>query len=119
MQVENDGRPGDKREAILQATLALIAERSIQDTPMSLIAKRSKASAGVIYRYFPGQAAFLEALYARIKGGMGRAWIVADDRRQPPTKRFHSVWLVIFRYCIAHPQEMAFVEQYESLRRTK
>jgi len=105
----------EKREAIFQATLELIAEHGFQHTPMSLISKRSKASAGIIYHYFESKDVLLQSLYLRIKGDMGRAWLAADDPQQPLAKRFQSLWLVIFRYCLAHPQEMAFVEQYESL----
>ena len=42
----------DKRTAILEATLNLISERGFHDTPMSLIAKASGASTGIIYHYF-------------------------------------------------------------------
>jgi AcrR family transcriptional regulator len=115
MQDEDHVQKRDKREAILQAALELIAEHGFQHTPMSLISKRSKASAGIIYHYFESKDDLLQSLYLRIKGDMGRAWLAADDSQQPLAKRFQSLWLVIFRYCLAHPQEMAFVEQYESL----
>jgi len=115
MQEEDNLQKSAKREAILQAALELVAEHGFQHTPMSLIAKRSKASAGIIYHYFASKDELLQSLYLRIKGAMGRAWIAADDPQQPLAKRFQALWLVIFRYCLAHPQEMAFVEQYESL----
>ncbi len=115
MQEEDHIQKRDKREAILQAALELIAEHGFQHTPMSLISKRSKASAGIIYHYFESKDDLLQSLYLRIKGDMSRAWLGADDPQQPLAKRFQSLWLVIFRYCLAHPQEMAFVEQYESL----
>jgi TetR/AcrR family transcriptional regulator, repressor of fatR-cypB operon len=119
MQVEDNVQKRDKREAILQAALELIAEHGFQHTPMSLISKRSKASAGIIYHYFESKDDLLASLYQRIKGDMGRVWLAADDPQQPLAKRFQSLWLVIFRYCLTHPQEMAFVEQYESLPRAK
>jgi TetR/AcrR family transcriptional regulator, repressor of fatR-cypB operon len=109
----------EKREAILQAALELVAEHGLQHTPMSLISKRSGASAGIIYHYFASKEDLLASLYYRIKGDMGNAWLAADDPQQPLAKRFQSLWLVIFRYCLAHPQEMAFLEQYESIPMTK
>lgn len=115
MLKEDNTQKGEKREAILQATLELIAEYGFQRTPMSLISKRSKASAGIIYHYFASKDELLQSLYLRIKGDMGRAWLVADDPQQPPARRFQALLLAIFRYCIAHPQEVAFLEQYESL----
>jgi AcrR family transcriptional regulator len=106
---------GDKREAILQAALELIAEHGLQHTPMSLISKRSGASAGIIYHYFESKDDLLASLYYRIKGDMNRAIAAADDPQQPLAKRFQSLWLSIFRHCLAHPQEMLFLEQYESM----
>jgi len=115
MQAESTGQKGDKREATLQAALELVAESGFQHTPMSQISKRSGASAGIIYHYFTSKEDLLASLYQRIKGGMSRAIVVADDQQQPLAKRFQTLWLSIFRYCLAHPQEMAFLEQYESI----
>jgi AcrR family transcriptional regulator len=106
---------GDKREAILRAALELIAEHGLQHTPMSLISKRSGASAGIIYHYFESKDDLLASLYYRVKGNMSRALMVADDAQQPLARRFQSLWLSIYRYCLAHPQEMIFLEQYESM----
>ncbi|HLZ63176.1 MAG TPA: TetR/AcrR family transcriptional regulator [Ktedonosporobacter sp.] len=115
MLAKDNLQKGDKREAILQAALELIAQHGLQHTPMSLISKHSKASAGVIYHYFESKDDLLQSLYCRIKGDMGRAWLAADDPQQPLAKRFQSLLLAMFRYCIAHPREVAFLEQYESL----
>jgi TetR/AcrR family transcriptional regulator, repressor of fatR-cypB operon len=111
---EDQIHKGEKREAILQAALELIVEQGLQHTPMSLISKRSGASAGIIYHYFESKEDLLASLYRRIKEDMGRAIVAADDPRQPLAKRFQTLWLSIFRYCLAHPQEMAFLVQYES-----
>src|SRR6266849_3490553 len=119
MAEEENTQKGDKREAILQAALELIAEHGLQHTPMSLISKRARASAGIIYHYFESKDDLLESLYLRVKGDMSRAWLAADDPQQPLARRFQSLLLVIFRYCIAHPQEVAFLEQYESFPQAK
>jgi TetR/AcrR family transcriptional regulator, repressor of fatR-cypB operon len=114
MPERDNMQKGDKRAAILQAALELIAENGLQHTPMSLISKRSGASAGIIYHYFESKEELLASLYYDIKGGMSRAIVAADDPQQPLARRFQSLWLSIFRYCLAHPQEVAFLEQYES-----
>lgn len=111
---EDPPHKGKKRDAILQAALELVVEQGLQHTPMSLIAQRSGASPGIIYRYFESKEDLLASLYLHIKEGLGQAIVAADDPRQPLAKRFHVLWLSIFRYCLAHPQEMAFLTQYES-----
>jgi TetR/AcrR family transcriptional regulator, repressor of fatR-cypB operon len=116
---EDNIQKGEKREAILQAALELVAENGLQHTPMSLISKRSGASAGIIYHYFESKEDLLESLYWRIKKDKARALVASDDPRQPLAKRFQTLWLSIFRYCLSHPQEMAFLEQYASVPRVK
>jgi AcrR family transcriptional regulator len=116
---EKNEQKGEKREAILQAALELVAENGLQHTPMSLISKRSRASAGIIYHYFESKEDLLESLYWRIKKDMTCAIVAADDPRQPLAKRFQTLWLSIFRYCLAHPQEMAYLEQYECVPKKK
>jgi len=109
----------DKREGILRAALQLFAENGFQNTPMSLISKHSKASAGIIYHYFESKENLLASLYQRIKEAMGQAIVEADDPQQPLVKRFHLLWMSIFRYCLDHPQEITFLEQYESVPMAK
>lgn len=119
MLEEDHVQKEDKREAILQAALTLIAENGFQHTPMSLISKRAKASAGIIYHYFDSKDDLIQSLYRRIKEDMDRALFAADDPKQPLARRFQSLWLSIFRYCFTHQQEMVFLEQYESLPAAK
>jgi TetR/AcrR family transcriptional regulator, repressor of fatR-cypB operon len=109
------GEKVDKREAILRAALELFAEQGFQNTPMSLISKRSKASAGIIYHYFESKENLLASLYGRIREDMGKAIVAADDPQQPLVKRFQLVWLSSFHYCLEHPQEIIFLEQFESV----
>jgi AcrR family transcriptional regulator len=110
---------GEKREAILRAALELVAENGLQHTPMSLISKRSGASAGIIYHYFESKEDLLETLHWRIKKDMMQAIMAVDDPRQPLARRFQTLWLSIFHYGLSHPKEMAFLQQYESVPRMK
>lgn len=119
MLEEDNVQKGEKREAILRAALELVAENGLQHTPMSLISRRSGASTGIIYHYFESKEDLLETLYWRIKREKARAIVAADDPRQPLAKRFQTLWLSIFRYCISHPQEMAFLEQYACVPKVK
>ena len=119
MLEEDNVQKGEKREAILRAALELVAENGLQHTPMSLISKRSRASAGIIYHYFESKEDLLETLYWRIKKDMTHTMAAADEPRQPLARRFQTLWLSIFRYCLSHPQEMAFLEQYESVPKVK
>lgn len=110
---------GEKREAILEAALELIAEHGLQHTPMSLISRHARASAGVIYHHFESKEDLLQTLYWRIKGEIARTLVAADDPGQPLAKRFQTIWLSIVYYGLTHRREIVFLEQYESVPRAK
>jgi AcrR family transcriptional regulator len=113
---EEDTIPkGEKREAILKAALALVAEHGLQHTPMSLISRHARVSAGGIYHHFESKEDLFQTLYVRIMQEMIRAIVAADDPSRPLAKRFQTLWLSIFRYGLAHRQELFFLEQYESV----
>jgi TetR/AcrR family transcriptional regulator, repressor of fatR-cypB operon len=105
---------GEKRAAILQAALELIGEQGFQNTPMSLIAKRAGASAGIIYHYFASKDDLIQALYRQVKSDLGRAIFAADVQQIPLAERFPALWINMFRYCATHPHETAFLAQYET-----
>ncbi|HEV2654577.1 MAG TPA: TetR/AcrR family transcriptional regulator [Ktedonobacteraceae bacterium] len=104
----------EKRAAILQAALELIGEQGFQNTPMSLIAKRAGASAGIIYHYFESKDDLIQALYRQVKSDLSRAIFAAEVQQIPPAERFSAFWINMFRYCVTHPHETAFLAQYET-----
>ncbi|MBN2500845.1 MAG: TetR/AcrR family transcriptional regulator [Anaerolineales bacterium] len=103
----------DKRAAILETTLELIAARGFHDTPMSAIAKESKVSTGIIYHYFASKDELILELYKEIKYKMIRD-VLADYSEQAPYKeRLRRLYHQLIRYYINHPKEANFLEQFE------
>lgn len=104
----------DKRAAILETTLALLSERGLHDTPMSMVAKQSGVSTGIIYHYFSGKEELINELYREIKLGMLRA--VGEGFEKPATFReqFLVLWRNLTHYHIDHPRETVFLEQFEN-----
>ena len=104
----------DKREAILQATLEVMAEFGFENAPMSLISKRSKASPGIIYHYFASKDDLVEAVYNRIYSKSLQAFETVDDPQAPLPLRYQRLWLTVYHYGFEHPLEVAFLDQYEN-----
>jgi AcrR family transcriptional regulator len=104
----------DKREAILQAMLELVAERGFHDAPMSLVARRAGTSAGIIYHYFPSKDDLIRALYLHVKAKMGRFLMEGQVIGMPAEQAFTRVWMNAYRFYRAHQQEMKFLDQYEN-----
>jgi AcrR family transcriptional regulator len=61
-------RGDDKKERILDAALALFAERGFHGTAVPEIADAAGVGAGTIYRYFESKEAIVNALYQHWKG---------------------------------------------------
>lgn len=104
----------DKREAILQAMLELVAERGFHDAPMSLVAKRAGASAGIIYHYFPSKDELIRALYLSVKAKMGQFLVEGQIAGMPQEQAFRRVWMNAYGFYRTHQQEMKFLDQYEN-----
>lgn len=104
----------DKREAILQTMLDLVAEHGFHGAPMSLLAKRAGVSAGIIYHYFPSKEEVIHALYRRIKAGFSEALLQGDPHLQPFPDHLRRLWLNAYQFYVTHPKETLFLEQYEN-----
>ena len=104
----------DKRTAILEATLTLISERGFHNTPMSLIAKTSGVSAGIIYHYFANKEELINELYKEIKLEYLHATLADYSEELPVKERFYSMWNNFMRYSLSSPTKLIFLDQFEN-----
>jgi AcrR family transcriptional regulator len=103
---------GDKRTAILDATLGLISQNGFHGTSMSMIAKEAGVSAGIIYHYFESKDDLIDELFVALKQDFGRALSDGYDPELPLREQAQVVWVNAVRYYLQHPQETIFMEQY-------
>ena len=103
-----------KKRAILEATLALISERGFHGTAMSLIADRAGVGAGTIYRYFENKEDLITQLCIEVKREMGQTLLAGYDEELSLRERFRTLWLNMLHYYLDHPQELAFMEQFDN-----
>jgi len=102
----------DKREAILKAMLDLIVERGFHDAPMSVLAKRSGASPGVIYHYFPSKDDLIRAVYERVRLIKHEVLLAGYDEKLSPREALLRIWLNAYRFYRVHRKETRFLDQY-------
>lgn len=102
----------DKREAILDAMLELIAERGFHNAPMSVLARKSGASPGVIYHYFPSKDDIIHALYKKIAMKKRDAFLEGYSEKMSPRESFLHIWLNAYRFYRTHLPETRFLDQY-------
>lgn len=103
----------DKRKAILDATLKLIAKHGFHSTSMSMIVKQSKVSTGVIYHYFVSKEEIIMELYKTIKFTALRAMVKNCTEDISIYERYKNIWYTSLHYCRLHPVEISFLEQFE------
>jgi AcrR family transcriptional regulator len=104
----------DKRQAILNATLDLIAEHGFHGTSVSMIVKASKVSTGIVYHYFESKDEIIAALYWELKGAFGK-YLLQDVKVEDEwQERLKQIWFNAYRYFIHHPKEIRFLEQYDN-----
>jgi AcrR family transcriptional regulator len=104
----------DKKEAILEAMLDLVVERGFHNAPMSLLSKRSGASAGVIYHYFPSKEDLIHALYLRVKSIKRLVLMEGYSAGMPAQEAFLHVWMNAYHFYRTHSRETRFLDQYEN-----
>ena len=106
----------DKREAILDAALALFVERGFYGTAVPEIADRAGVGAGTIYRYFESKEALVNAIYRQQK--LGFAQVVLADFPPSSTTRelFRALWMRMAAFATAHPDAFIFLELHHHAR---
>lgn len=104
----------DKREAILRATLELVAAQGFHDAPCSLIAERAGVAAGTIYRYFENKDVLIFALYAELEGRITIQLLEGYLMQQPIKDRFVHLVKGVLGYFISNPLEFKYIEQFHN-----
>ena len=104
----------EKREAILRATLEIISEHGFHDAPMSKIAESAGVGAGTIYRYFDDKETLINELFLELKQELSAAMLAGISEDDTLEEQFRKVWRSTFDYCIHHPCEMSFIEQFHN-----
>jgi len=104
----------DKREAILQATLELVAEHGFHDAPCSLIAERAGVAAGTIYRYFENKDMLILELYRELEKKINIALLDGYSQDKPFRERFIHLVTGLLNFFISHPKEFKYVEQFHN-----
>jgi len=107
----------DRKQAILDAMLDLIAEQGLDKAPMSLVARRSGSSAGVIYHHFPaGKDEVIQALFARTALAKRASLLEGYSDEVLPRDMFLRLWRNAYVFYRDHPREMRFLDQYQHSR---
>ncbi|MBI5015516.1 MAG: TetR/AcrR family transcriptional regulator [Deltaproteobacteria bacterium] len=103
---------GDKREAVVDAMLEVVAEYGFHGAPMSLVAERANVGAGTIYRYFEDKDAVIASCYQSIEERCHAAIRERYPEGRPVRERFLHVATVVARHFREAPRDLRFLQQF-------
>jgi TetR/AcrR family transcriptional regulator, repressor of fatR-cypB operon len=99
---------GDKREAIIQASVALFAEQGFYGTQVPLIAEQAGVGVGTIYRYFQDKTELVNAAFQSCQQTIAQA--LRDVPEMPARQQFHEFWQRLVSVLNDTPDVMRFLE---------
>ncbi len=102
----------DKRQAILDAALALFSEHAFDGTPMPLIAARAGVGAGTIYRYFDNKEALGNAVYRDCKLALQRHLLEQSAAAADARGGFGAMWQGLWTFFQQRPAACRFLETH-------
>lgn len=102
----------NKTERILNAALALIVERGLERTPMSMIAERAEVGMGTVYKYFANKEAIINSIYVKIKEEEATTVFVNHKVQQSVHLTFLDYYGRMIDYFLSNPLRFDFISRY-------
>jgi len=102
----------DKREAVVDAMLEVVAEYGFHGAPMSLVAERAGVGAGTIYRYFEGKDALIAACHHELVERFLPAIMEGYPEGRPVRERFLHIATAVVRHAMGSPRDFRFLQQF-------
>ncbi|MBI5439851.1 MAG: TetR/AcrR family transcriptional regulator [Deltaproteobacteria bacterium] len=103
---------GDKRDAIVDAMLGIVAEYGFHGAPMALLAEKAGVGAGTIYRYFADKDAVIAACYQDLEKRFHEVVMEEYPEGRPVRERFLHVASAVARHLVEAPRDLRFLQQF-------
>lgn len=102
----------NKKQAIIQAALELIAEQGFHATPMAQVASHAGVGVGSIYRYFKDRDDLIHTIHEDYTAKIGVALVEGYDPKATKKEQFFSLIALLANFYINSPLQLRFVDQY-------
>jgi len=103
----------DKRNAILDATTRVFAERGLTAAPTSEISKQAGVAEGTLFTYFKTKDDLINALYREIKLELADAMMSGFPRRKSVRTRLRHVWEGYVNWGVTNPKQRRVLAQLQ------
>jgi len=106
----------DKRTQIVEASLALFAERGFDGTTVPEIAQRANVGAGTIYRYFSSKEALVNALFQDRLAKLHQAFEQDFPGSSDSRAQFHHIMSRLSRFAETDLNALHFIDTHYYFR---
>ncbi|MEN8138442.1 MAG: TetR/AcrR family transcriptional regulator [Bacteroidota bacterium] len=108
------GKIKDKRKAILESSLELIALQGFHGTSMKQIADNAQVAAGTIYVYFEKKDVLIHELFIEIRRELNDIIVGGFDKKKDFKANFMVFWNDVLNYYLQYPLKYNFLEQFSN-----
>lgn len=104
----------EKREAIKQATFALVAEEGVNALKMADIARRVGVSPSTLYTYFEDKDDLIQSLFREVLKSMVTVVVQEFQPDRPYKVNLKHFWIAYLHHRIRHHQATLFYERVKA-----
>jgi AcrR family transcriptional regulator len=102
---------GDKRAAILEAAVTVIAERGLTAAPTSAISREAGVAEGTLFTYFPTKHDLADALYRDLKLQIAEAISCGTTPMESFQALLQHMWNGYIVWGASHPRHVGVMAQ--------
>lgn len=102
----------EKKVAIFNATLNLIAKNGFHESPTSKIAEEAGVGVGTIYRYFENKGDLINELFKYVETNMINAILKDYNPDTPIQEQFIDLCKKYIQFSVDNPRASSYFEQY-------
>lgn len=102
----------DKRAAIIQAAMYLIAENGFHGAPTAMIAQQAEVGAGTIYRYFADKDELISAVHHDVEERINTVLQAHYPIHGTVRERLNYYYTGLIRYFLQHLVDFKFLGQF-------
>lgn len=101
----------DKRNAILDAAIAVFARQGVWSTPTSAISKAAGVAEGTLFTYFATKDVLVNELYRKLKLEFADVLLAAFPRTADVRSMFQHLWERYIQWGVANPEKFKVMAQ--------
>lgn len=101
----------DKEKAILDAAVAVFAERGFWNTPTSLVSKTARVAEGTLFNYFATKDDLISAVYLAIKRELADGLMAGFFANKTLRDKMRHHWNRYIEWGVQNPQKFNVLQQ--------